>query len=549
MHAAGRREAQAAAKLEHPNVCPVYEVGEHQGQVYFAMQYIEGETLAQRIARGPLDIETALLIAEQVADALAEAHARGIIHRDIKPQNVILSTRGTAKVLDFGLAKAVSESAGADSETVGVLTEAGAIPGTTAYMPPEQLRGERLDPRTDVFSFGCVLDEIVSGRRAFKKENAAATIAAILSGSRPGLDPRLVPPELHRIIAKCLETDRDRRYQSARDLVVDIRNLRRDVGPLASRAAEKRPARRLSPSAYWSGLAIAVVVLIVTAGWMWSRRHASSPAAGTSTVLAILPFVSADPSTQYLGDGISLDLINSLSQLPQLRVIARTTTLRYNGDRVDVPALRRDLGVDVVVTGRVLLQNDMLVVQADLTNALDGSQIWGDRYNKRLSDIFAAQEEIARDIAGKLRLRLSTRDAAGLSRRYTSNIDAYRHYLQGRSYAQRRTPADLKESIAHYERAIALDRSYALAYTGLVDAYINLTNRGFIALSEGRRRAREAATTALELDAELRRHTRPLARSISSPRRMTSRPRKRSCGAPLNSARARPSPTSIWEWR
>ena len=233
------REAQAAARLEHRSVCPVYDVGEDHGRVYFAMQYIEGETLALAIARGPGDLENTLRIAEDVIDALAEAHAQGVIHRDIKPQNIMLSTRGQVKVLDFGLAKAVSDGADADSETVAVLTEVGAIAGTTAYMSPEQLRGEPLDPRTDLFSFGAVLYEMVTGRRAFAGPSAAATIAAILSGAAPALDSTVIPAELRRIIGKCLETDRERRYQSARELVIDIGNLRRGSGsvPLPEVAA------------------------------------------------------------------------------------------------------------------------------------------------------------------------------------------------------------------------------------------------------------------------------------------------------------------------
>ena len=232
-------------------------------------------------------------------------------------------------------------------------------------------------------------------------------------------------------------------------------------------------------------------------------RETAPPASSSAPVLAILPFMSAPESAQYLGDGISQDLINSLSQLPQLKVIARTTTLRYSTDRVDVPTLRRELGVDAFVSGRILHQNDMLVVQAELTNAIDGTQIWGHRYNKRLSDIFAVQEEIARDIANNLRLRLSPRDDAGLSRRYTSNIDAYRQYLQGRAFAQRRTPAGLQESIGYYEKAIALDKNYALAFTGLADVYTNLISRGLMPIATGRQLAREAATTALALDSAL----------------------------------------------
>ena len=487
------REAQAAARLEHPNVCAIYEVGEDQGHVYFAMQFIEGETLATRIARGPIAADELLRIGSDVADAL------GIIHRDIKPQNIMLSARGLVKVLDFGLAKAVDEDRRDDRETVAALTEPGTIPGTTAYMSPEQLKGESLDPRTDIFSLGCVLYEMASGRRAFARPSAAGTIAAILSGPPPPLDAPPGGEALPRVIGRCLETDRDRRFASAQELVADLRGLRSGSTPAAAatgHTAAGRPARR---AVYFAAALVATT--IATGGWLWSTRDAAPVSSGSIPVLAILPFATAPQDAQHVGEGISDDLVNILSQLPQLKV--KSTALRYTSDGVDVQKVGRDLGVSVVVTGRAAQQDGMLVVQAQLHNAADGTLVWGKRYNRPVSDIFAVQEEIARDIASNLRLRLSRRDDEGLSKRYTSSIDAYRNYMQGRVFAQQRTTTGFHKALERYHQAIAQDGRYALAYAGMVDAYLLLASRGVMPIAEARRKAWEAAARAVELDPDL----------------------------------------------
>jgi len=497
------REAQAAATLDHPNVCAIYEVGEHDGRHFIAMQYVDGETLAERIRRGPLPVREAVQVAEQVADALSEAHAHAIIHRDVKPQNIMLTARGQVKVLDFGLAKVVSEHGAAvtDAETAQSLTEQGTISGTTAYMSPEQLRGERLDQRTDVFSLGCVVHEMVNGRRLFARESSAGTIAAVLNEHAPPLDARVaVPAELQRVVRKCLEKDRERRYQSARDLLVDLRNLGRDLSGFTAPSADVVLPRSRAPFGYLVAGLLVLGLLAATAGWFALGR---SPGPSGVRALAILPFVADQASADYLGDGISDTLINSLSQLPQLKVMARTTTFRYKGAQPDWQAVRRDLNVDAIVSGRVVQQGDTLVVQADLTNAVDGTQIWGQRYSRKLVDLFSVQEEIAKEIATSLRLRLTEHEAAGLSKRYTDNIEAYRNYVLGRQFAQRRTPRDLQAAVGYYEQAIAQDARYALAFAGLTDAYTLLSSRGYLPLDEARRKARDAATTALTLDPDL----------------------------------------------
>ncbi len=485
-------EAQAAAALDHPNVCAIYEVGKHDGHPYFAMQYVEGETLADRIARGPLALTDVLSITTQIADALANAHGSGMVHRDIKPQNIMLTPGGQLKVLDFGLAK---RAPGSDGNTMLPLTAPGVVAGTTAYMSPEQLRGETVDPSTDLFSLGCVIQEMVNQRHPFARKSAADTISAILSEDPPNLDGPS-PPELARIVRKCLEKDRARRYGAASDLLVDLRNLTRPVYSPDTYVGSRRRWPRFAAVA---GVAVAIMV---TAGAIWTLTR-PEPAGSGVRVLAILPFSTPDESSAYLGDGISESIINSLSRLPGIKVLGRATTFRYRGPGADPAALRRDLGVDAVVSGTVLQQGRTLVVQAELIDASDNTQLWGQRYNNReLTDVFEVQEQIARAIAASLSLEFAGREAE-FSKRETGDVEAYRSYQLGRRFAQQRTPEDLATAVDHYRRAIARDDRYALAFAGLTDAYINMISRGVVAPEEGRRLAGEAADRAMTLDPAL----------------------------------------------
>jgi len=465
---------QQLSLFGHPSICSIYEVAEEDGRSFIVMQYVEGETLASRMRSKSLELGECVEIAAQVADVLAEAHSHGIIHRDIKPANIMLTARHQAKVMDFGLAKVVRDRSLAESEAVteSLLTEPGVMIGTVPYMSPEQVRGETLDARSDIFSVGATMYEMISGRRPFECASAAETISAILVGEPASLTQlqKEIPAELDRIVRKCLEKDRDRRYQSARELLVDLRNLQRDAGLTGEGRTKTRVA---------------------------SRRRG-----GVIKSVAILPLVNdgGDPNMEYLSDGITESTINSLSQLPRLKVMARSTVFRYKGRDAQPQEVGNALGVRAVLTGRVRHVGDRLIIGVELVDVADGSQLWGEQYNRQLADIFAVQEEIAQEIAENLRLKLSSREQKRLAKRYTEKTEAYQLYLKGRYYWNKWTAEGTKRGIEYFHQAIAVDPSYALAYAGFADCYSSLTGTLGLTPGEAFQRARGAAMKALALD-------------------------------------------------
>ena len=485
------REAQAAARLEHPSVCAIHEVGEHESRGFIVMQYVEGETLAQRISRGRLSLPDALDVAGQIAAALDEAHGHAIVHRDIKPQNIMLTARGHVKVLDFGLAKVEhgERQSGSQTKTELLLTRPGTVPGTVPYMSPEQLRAMSLDGRTDLFSLGVVLYEMITGKRPFSGSTSAESIAATLDSVPEPLAEHVadVPPDLQRIVSRCLEKDRELRYASAREMAEDLARVRREMvgGEASTMLLPAHHGRaRLAARPLW--IVVAAVVLAVVLGlilFLPSQEHAIES-------VAVLPFASDDSAaeTEYLGDGIAESVINRLSELPGLKVISSASSFKYRGRETDPVAIGRDLKVSALISGKLVQRGDTLFVSVALVDASDNRNLWGEQYSLKVSELPGFQDRISRTISQKLRLKLTKADEQRLSRRDTENPEAYQLYLKGRFYWGKLTPDGIQKAIDHFQQAIDKDPDYAVAYAGLADCYSYISR-----VAE----ARNAATEAL----------------------------------------------------
>ena len=499
------QEARAAGGLNHPNILAIHDIGTHDGSPYVVSELLEGETLRARLAGGAFTPRKALGHALQIAHGLGAAHEKGIVHRDLKPENIFVTRDGRVKILDFGLAKLGQSEGGSGPQTnlptASVGTEPGVVLGTLGYMSPEQVRGKAADSRSDIFSFGAILYEMLSGKRAFAGDSTADTMSAILKEDPPDLSQtnRSIAPGLDRVVRHCLEKNPEERFQSARDLAFDLEALS-DVSAPATLSAAGQLARgwRVRPALLF--VLIAVALALCAAAVLWLRPHG-----GAIDSIAVLPFVNAssDPNAEYLSDGITESLINSLSQLPRLRVAARAIVFRYKGREADPQRAGRDLNVRAVLSGRVLQRGDTLSIQADLVDVASAAQLWGAHYDRKLSDVLAVQEAIAKEISEKLRLRLTGEEKKRLSKHSTESTEAYQLYLKGRHSWEKRTPDALRESIDYFNRAIDKDPGYALAYAGLADVYAVLSSYSLMPPRESFPKARAAATKALEIDDSL----------------------------------------------
>ena len=452
------REARAVAALNHPNVCTLYDIGPN----YLVMEFVAGQSLAAHLRDGPIGDDAVLRYGIQIAEALAVAHAKGIVHRDLKPDNVLITPDDRVKLMDFGLAymatTPLSEPSGEAATTYEPpVTQPGTVMGTFPYMSPEQVRGENAEPTSDIFSLGSLLYEAISGRRVFARPSAAETMSAILKDDPPPLDSR---PELDRIIRRCLAKDAQQRFQTAREVAAVLAHVGTGVEPqIRSRPVDS---------------------------------------------LVVLPFVNVagDEDTDYLCEGIAETLINHLSQVSGLRVVARTSAFRYRGE-VDVQKAARELRVSAVLSGRLIKRGDTLNVQAELVDPSEAAQLWGQKYHRKLTDIFAVEEDIAREIVAALRLKLMPGTSERLARRSSDNVEAYQLCLKGRFFWTKRTRESVDRAIGCYRKAIELEPTCALAYASLGDCYNVLGTFALLRPADVFPRARAAAQRALALDDEL----------------------------------------------
>jgi len=503
------REARAASALDHPNIGAIYHVEDQDRELFIVMALYRGETLKQRLEKGPLALPEALEVLRQVALGLEAAHGVGIIHRDIKPANLIRTDEGTVKILDFGLAKLTSQSQPTPK------TQTGEALGTVLYMSPEQLRGTAVDARSDLWSLGVVAYELLAGVSPFQADSGAATAMRILNEKPPGLaSVPGVPPWLAKLVTLLLRKAPAERPQSATEVLEQL-----EQSTLSDVARPTLNALSLDPD-NWSkrgvpfqshamrratALLIGAIFILGAVGlYLFVKGQARSPG-GSVKSLVVLPFVnaSANAEMEYLSDGISETLIDNLSQLPDLKVIARDTAFGYKGKAVDPQELGRELSVDTVLTGRVEQRGDTLFIHAGLVNVVDRSQLWGEKYNRKFTDLLAVEEEIAKAISDKLQVRFSSMVRRSVAKRSTDNPVAYQLYLRGRYFWNMRTKEYLSKSIEYFQQAIDLDHNYALAYAGLADSYQFLIGYSTAPREENFAKAEAAALRALAIDDEL----------------------------------------------
>ena len=450
------------------------------------MQYVEGQTLDWKINSQSTEISEPLTIAVQIADAIAEAHSRGIIHRDIKPQNIMITTRGQAKVMDFGLAKEIVQTRQLESEaeTLGILTKPGVIIGTVPYMSPEQVRGEAADARSDIFSFGSLLYEMFSGRKPFASESTAGTISAILMREPPPLAryATSVPIELERIVRKCLDKNPDRRYQTMRDLVIDLENLRgesrvtRSSDAVIESATDKGSKRRniftSRRTLVLAGIAVALVSVVLVYALLF--RGATDPQQPAIRSLAVLPManLSGDPTQDYFADGMTETLIAGLARVGALRVISRTSVMQYKGTHKPLPEIARELNVDAIVEGSVQRFGERVQINVQLIHAPTDRHLWSETYDRELRDILTLQNEVARAVTEKIQIKLTPEEQMRLTRARPINPAAYDYFLRGRFHLSRQTKAENETAIEMFDSAVATDPNFAAAWAELAQACV-----------------------------------------------------------------------------
>ncbi|UCC44426.1 MAG: protein kinase [Candidatus Zixiibacteriota bacterium] len=483
------REAQAAAKLDHPSIVPVHEVGEFHGRPFFAMAHIEGQSLREVIKQGKLTISEAVELTMQICEGLNEAHNEGVVHRDIKPGNIIIDTKGRPRLVDFGLATV----AGDDK-----LTKTGSTLGTVGYMSPEQVEGKQVDHRTDLFSVGVILYEMLTGRRPFEGDNDAAVVKAI-TDANPEPVARFksgVTGELQQIVDKALTKDPDLRYQHADGMLADLKRLKAESSPVKK--------SRL-------GLWVPAVIVLAVAGYLLVDRlllRDEQTTEGWTNSIAVLIFRDQSPNRDqdYLCEGMTDAIIGRLSGIQNLKVVSLTSVLRFKEPDRDLKGIGKILGVQTILEGSIQKELDRIRVRAQLIDVKEDAHLWSDKYDRKFESVFAVQDDISHAIVNAMKIKLLGEDTTLITHRYTENIEAYDFYMRGRHLWSKRTGRDIRKAIEHFEKAIELDPDYALAYSGLADAWVILPGYDVaetVTQTEALAKAREAAETAVGLDENL----------------------------------------------
>jgi serine/threonine-protein kinase len=547
-----KQEATAAASLNHPNIAHIYEIGEVNDCNFIAMEYVDGTTLRHKIHDDDEDLAKLLRVLQHVAEGLAKAHDAGIIHRDLKPDNIMVTSDGHAKILDFGLAKLIEVPTSSDSEGPTILQQhstPGLILGTLGYMSPEQAQGKTkdVDHRSDIFSFGCILFEAITRRKAFSGQDQIDVLNKIIRepvASLATYNPS-APADLQRIVRRCLAKDPEQRYQNIKDVAIELKEVRRELqeGSFDTTTTTPTPtsnteaqtvlmseATRVSrtdespvsastrassaefivneirqhKTAALIGTALVVIVAIAATVGFRSYLHASNTEAAVESI-AVIPFMNQDndPNSEWISDGLTESIINNLTQLPNLKVIARSSVFRYKGKETDPIAIGKALGVRAVLTGRLQHRGEKMLISAELIDIRDNKQLWGDQYERQLADMLSVQREIAREITNNLRPTLSGVDMSRMEKQYTVNPEAFQLYLKGRFYWNKRTGPDLHRAVPFFQQAIETDPNYALAYTGLADSYALIAVYTDEPPRDVMPKAKAAALKALSLDDNL----------------------------------------------
>jgi serine/threonine-protein kinase len=550
------REAKSAAALSHPNIAQIFEIGEDAGTHFIAMELIDGVTMREKIHRERTELGKLLRHLQHVAEGLAKAHAAGIVHRDLKPDNIMITRDGHAKILDFGLAKLIepqltdvgTSDHPADAATAIMQQHStpGVIMGTVGYMSPEQAQGKtnEIDQRSDIFSFGCILFEAVTGKKPFEGDSIVKSLHSLIYEPAPqvkDLNPS-APADLQRIIRRCLAKDKEQRYQSIKEVAIELKELRRELETGAGIDTTVPPSFGVPPSGgafsslqtlptkggtpntqavssaeyvisgiskhkLGAGIALAILLVLISGAGFWFFKYRGLAGGGSDTIksIAVLPFQnkSDDADTDYLSDGLAESLIFRLSQLPGLKVSPTSSVMRYKGKDTDIAKIASELGVDAVMTGRLVKRGDNLNITVELVDVRNNKSLWGEQYERKMSDLLATQREIAAAITQKLQLRLAGGEAKGITKRYTDNNEAYQLYLKGRFHFARRTDEDIRRSIELFQQAIKLDPNFALAYVGVSESYNVMPSYPYMSPNEANPLAKAAVAKALELDPDL----------------------------------------------